>query len=110
MPEIPAFSLDVTSADGRTTVAVTGEVDLATAGALTDAVRDALASGPATVDLRDVVYLDSSGIRALNTLLRECSEHGWTMTVCSELRDPVVQILELTGMLPLLPLQDCEAR
>ncbi len=102
----PVFSLDVTSdAEGWTTVSVAGELDLATAGGLSDAVRRGFETGGVTLDLRDVTFMDSSGVRALNTALREAAEHGRELRVTEGLHPSVVQVLELTGMLGLLPLE-----
>ena len=107
VPDPPGFSMQVDAAEGRAVVAVRGELDLATAPGFTAVVREQLAAGPVLVDLRGVEFLDSAGVRALNTLLRESDEHGWSLALCSELRDPVTQILEITGMLSVLPLEDC---
>jgi anti-anti-sigma factor len=93
---------------GRTTVAVAGEVDLASAGEVADASRDALREGRVRLDLRDVTFMDSSGVRMLDALARECEREGWDLVIASEMRDSVVQILELTGMLDVLPLADEE--
>ena len=95
-------------AAGRTTVAVAGEVDLATAGEVADASRDALREGPVRLDLRDVTFMDSSGVRMLDALARDCEREGWDLLIASEMRDSVVQILELTGMVDVLPLADEE--
>lgn len=48
-------------------VAVRGEVELATAAALTEALDEAIrtSEGPFVVDLSDVAFLDSSGIACL---------------------------------------------
>jgi anti-anti-sigma factor len=102
----PDFSVVVVPgpAGGRTTVAVVGEVDLATAGVVADASRDALREGQVRLDLRDVTFMDSSGVRMLDALVRDCERQGWDLVVASEMRDSVIQILELTGMLDVLPL------
>jgi anti-sigma B factor antagonist len=58
----------VDAAPGRVAgVVVRGEVDIATAGALTDAIDAAvrLSSGPFLLDLTDVTFFDSSGLQAL---------------------------------------------
>jgi anti-anti-sigma factor len=105
-PEHPRFSIEVVDSGDRTTVAVSGELDIAVSGRFCDAVRAALAAGPVLVDLREVTFMDSTGVRALNTLLRECSENGWGMHVSSDMTDAVRQVLEMTAMMPLLPLED----
>ena len=106
-PEHPSFSIELVGVDGgRRTVVVAGELDIAVSQRFCDTVREALAGGPVLVDLSAVTFMDSTGVRALNTLLRECSENGWTMHVSSAMTEPVRQILEMTSMMPLLPLED----
>jgi anti-sigma B factor antagonist len=92
--------------DGRTTVSVAGELDLATADEFSRAVRSGLATGAVGIDLREVTFMDSAGVRALNTALRESAEHGRELRVSAEMHPSVVQVLEMTGMLGLLPVED----
>jgi len=104
----PIFSLDVTAHDdGHTTVSVAGELDLATAEEFSTAIRGALARGGAVrIDLGELSFMDSAGVRALNTALREAAEQGRELRVCEGMQPGVVQMLELTGMLGLLPVED----
>jgi anti-sigma B factor antagonist len=102
----PLFSLDVAVGDGRTTVSVAGELDLAYAEELSTAIRRGLADGPVLVDLRELAFMDSSGVRAINTALREASEAGRELRFVSEMQPGVVQVLEMTGMLGLLALEE----
>ena len=100
----PLFSLAVTAGDdGRTTVSPAGELDLSAADAFAAAVHDALVAGAVFIDLSEVTFMDSAGVRALNTALREAAQHGHELRVGAQMHDPVVQVLELTGMLGLLP-------
>jgi anti-anti-sigma factor len=104
-PDPAAFAIDVTpGADGSSTIVVTGELDLAKADEFAAVVRDALAGGSVLVDLRELMFMDSAGVRALNTALREASESGHELRVMPEMRPNVTQILELTGMMQLLRL------
>jgi anti-anti-sigma factor len=105
-PHQPQFSVRADGArDGSTVVAVAGEVDVATAGELEAFVRGRLGDeGGVLLDLRDVTFLDSSGVRALAAVARHAAEGGGDLRVRGELREPVRQVLELTGMLQILPL------
>jgi anti-sigma B factor antagonist len=106
-PDPPIFSVDVTVGDDAwTTVSVAGEVDLATAGELSRAVRSGLATGGVVIDLREVTFMDSSGVGALNTALREAAEQGRELRLAGGMRPNVLQVLEMTGMLALLPVED----
>lgn len=103
----PVFSLELaTGEDGLVTVLASGELDLAVVDTFAAAIRDAAASGAVRLDLSGLTFMDSTGVRTLNTALREASEGGHALSVSGELHPSVRQILELTGMLALLPIED----
>ena len=61
------FRVDVYDEEGRIRIAPVGELDLATAPEVDDALRAAF-EGPArivTLDLREVTFMDSSGLRVV---------------------------------------------
>ena len=99
------FRVTVTAAGGHTVVAVAGELDVAHTDELTAALREAFAHGPVRLDLGALTFMDSSGVRLLDTLLREGDIEGWTLTIAPELQPAVRRVLELTGMLALLPFE-----
>ncbi len=63
----PSFAVDVRPCRERIVVRVQGEIDLATAPRLHDAVADAVADGWShlVVDLRAVSFMDSAGVHLL---------------------------------------------
>jgi anti-sigma B factor antagonist len=62
----PVFKIEPREADGALVLALSGELDLAGAPELTEALDAAKASGrPLTVDLRELEFIDSSGLGAL---------------------------------------------
>jgi anti-sigma B factor antagonist len=74
----------VTRAGGHTVLRVAGEVDLANAGLLDTAIRDAQADGadvPLVVDLADLAYIDSAGLAALHRASRRIEEGGGSFVV-----------------------------
>ncbi len=81
-------------------VSVTGEVDLATAPQLEQALGAALAEPGVTgvrVDLSGVEFMDSAGLRVLVAALRKAEDAG----VGLELHAPherVRRIIEITGL------------
>lgn len=89
---------------GRTTVAASGQIDLATAPQLAKALAEARDDGATAVvvDLTEVDFLDSAGVRVLVHAAKEASEsgvplylhgaHGW-----------VARVLEITGIADHLP-------
>ncbi len=56
--------------DGSMRIALSGEIDLANAAAVEDEIREAMSRQPAkvSVDLTDLTYLDSAGVRILFAL------------------------------------------
>jgi anti-anti-sigma factor len=102
----PDFRLAVLATGDGTVVAAAGELDLATAPEFESTLRDRLAAGPVVLDLRELRFMDSSGVRVLDTLLREADEQGWRLTVRAGMHRSVRQVLELTGMMAALPLEE----
>jgi anti-anti-sigma factor len=98
--------LTVAGGSGERTVAAMGEIDLATADAFAAALREHLASGPVLLDMREVSFMDSSGVRALDTLLRDIEREGWSLSVRPEMQRSVRMVFEMTGMIDALPLRE----
>ena len=105
-PDPPDFRIEITRAGERTIVAVGGEIDIATAGEFQSAVREQLAQAPVLLDLRALTFMDSSGVAALDALMRDCERERWELAIDADLPDPVRRVLELTGLLSALPLQE----
>ena len=103
-PEGPEFEIVGTEDGSATTLAVHGEVDLVTAPRLQAAISEALMRGPVVVDVSQVTFMDSSGVRVLDSVLRYPAADG-RFTLRGELQEPVRQILVLTGMLGVLPFE-----
>lgn len=88
--------------DGQARLAITGEIDLATAPALLEAVAGVLHSDrqPAIVlDLAEVSFLDSSGLGALLQARAEVLAAGGRLTLASVAPGPgrVIAIAGLSG-------------
>ena len=90
--------------DGTLTVSVAGEVDLATSGMLTAAIREAVNGDHVAeliIDLGRVEFLDSTGITALIVGYRLAEKHGIGYRVTHP-RRIVKRILDITGVLDVL--------
>jgi anti-sigma B factor antagonist len=92
----PPFAMRVTG-DGR--LAVSGDLDLGSAGILTDAIRSLLQSGARRVvlDLGGVSFIDSSGLAVLMTQ-REALEAAGAALVLSGLTARTESLLRVTGL------------
>ena len=79
------------------TVAITGEIDIATC----QAMRDALATGPGPahleVDMSSVTFIDASGIGVLLAARQRAVDRGGSLTVLA----PSRAVLRVTGVLGL---------
>ncbi|MEV4639885.1 STAS domain-containing protein [Actinoplanes sp. NPDC049548] len=83
---------------------VTGEIDMATVGALETALRDAFAVPDATgvvADFAGVTFCDSSGVAALDRAYAEGVARGITFCLTG-VSGTVRRVLEITGMLDAL--------
>ena len=92
-----------TRQDGRAVYALKGELDMAGGEALVRRVTDlaAATSGPIEVDMEEVVFIDSSGVRALLRLHDAAVGSGRTMRV-RRLTPDVKRLLDLIGVTELL--------
>lgn len=94
----PRFQVVVADAGpGRIRLRVVGDVDLATADTLADALLRAVqgATGPVEVDLSDVGFLDARGVAVLVRAGAAAGTHGGVLRLLSP-RPPVRRVLELT--------------
>lgn len=99
--------LELTSRPLRvgTELRVAGEVDLASAGELVLRGQQALEGGGLVLDLEAVSFMDSSGVRALEALMRTAEETGAPLAIRPQLAPNVREVLELTGLLQVLPFE-----
>ena len=102
------FSVDVSVSGDRTVVVAAGELDLATAPRLEQAVRDpATTGGHLVLDLRGLSFMDSSGVRVLITTHGAVEEAGGRLSLVVRDGDgPVSQVLRISGLLPVFELLD----
>lgn len=92
------FRATVVARRPETVVHLEGDLDLASAGELVAVVQEELRSGAShlAIDLRDLAFIDSSGLGAIVRLQEEASGHGAGLVV----RNPSVlatRAFEITG-------------
>jgi anti-sigma B factor antagonist len=90
-----------------TTVALTGEVDVATVGQVRSALAEAIAAGPRSVvvDLSALSFIDSTGLGALIFGFQRARDAGITFRLARP-TSGVRQILVVSGVLEVVELED----
>ncbi len=93
------FGVEITpDDDGKRTVALSGEIDLASAPAVWDALEPALEDATrVVVDLSDVRFIDSTGLSVLVRAHRRLSHNGGTLVVRSP-SEMAGRVLRVTGL------------
>ncbi len=93
------FEVALRTAEDVDTFVLTGELDIATADQLTDALNGA--SGESArdrvIDLSGVTFMDSTGLRVLISANRAAAEAGYSLTIVTG-ESPAKRVLELTRM------------
>jgi anti-anti-sigma factor len=87
---------------------ISGEIDLANASRMRDEVL-ALVVGQVAqliVDVTDVSYLDSSGVKALFQLARDLRQRDQTLLVTVPVGSPIRRVLKITGLHEVAPMCD----
>lgn len=102
-----AMELDIRAEqDGSVcTVALSGEVDVYTAPALKEKLVSLIEGGCVNlvIDLRNVAFIDSSGLGVLVSALRRARERdGSVRIVCT--RDSILKIFRITGLDKVFPI------
>lgn len=93
------FEVEIHQASGGATVAVSGEIDLSVIEDLEGRLAPILAESPdpLVIDLREVTFVDSSGLRFL-LKLNEGAQADARRFVLVAAGDPVVRVLQLAGV------------
>ena len=93
------LGLDVTERNGKSILAVKGEVDVYTAPRLRERLVDLVSQGKhqVVVDLEGVDFLDSTGLGVLVGGLKRLRSHDGDLTlVCTQPR--ILKVFEITGL------------
>ena len=95
----PKLEVTSRSEDGLGEIAVVGELDLATVSQLESAFAQLFAEGPAAVliDLSELQFMDSTGIKTLLQLERRCGEGGVKFGL-TEGSEPINRLFSLTQL------------
>jgi len=95
----PEFTCVIRREPGRVVVSVVGEVDIATAPMLQEALRDATMrhTNCIVADFADVRFIDSSGVQALLAAQQVAADIGISLVVHSA-RPNVALVFEVLGL------------
>lgn len=101
--------------DGRAgtslTVSITGELDMSTVQALSEHIDKQLSTGVTdlTLDLREMAFMDSTGLRLLIELNNRALQQAWRLTLRSPQHESAALVLRATGADTNLPfVQDAD--
>jgi anti-anti-sigma factor len=101
------FSVSATERSGRVVVLVRGELDLATAPELEKVVSDSLDAGDeVAVDLRELEFMDSTGLRVLVSAHARAGGGKRFVVVRPPAGGPIAKILAIAGVESELDLVD----
>ena len=97
------FKVHSEARDGAVVVVASGEIDLATSPQLRDALTapDAQAS-TVVLDLRQVTFIDSSGLGVIVGQQKRSQEDGHQFVVAVDRASAVQRILDLSGLIKIL--------
>ena len=107
--DVPSFELGIDTSDERVTFVPRGELDLATTPELEEKVLAALQEGSLGVvlDLRELTFMDSTGVRTLVAAHQTSERTGHALTIVRPPRDSAVsRVIEISGIDEALGLVD----
>lgn len=107
--EHPYLTIEVTSTPDAHTIVLTGEVDLLGTPQIEAALKNAYAANAEliVIDLRNLTFIDSSGLHALATAHELSRARGQELRILPGPAN-VQRLFELTGMSEVLPF--CDAK
>ena len=98
------FDLIAAPEPGRIRLTLRGELDLGSAGRLERALREH--AGPVLLDLRELTFMDSTGVRVLLEASEVAAREGRALGVVPPAGGDARLIIEETGIATLLPLEE----
>jgi anti-anti-sigma factor len=107
----PGFEVQASLSDGRHTLVLSGELDLAVAAGLEATIRGLCGEDGSSIalDLSQLTFMDSTGLRAVLRAQELCAEHGYDFLVTAG-SGQVRRLLEVTGTIDVLHVADATPR
>ena len=100
----PGFSVERSEREGTTVLALHGELDISTTDELARAASGIAPGTELVIDLTDLEFMDSAGLRALMNLDLRAREEGWTVSLTSP-QPAVLRLLKLSGFEDRIPIR-----
>ncbi|MGN6868921.1 MAG: anti-sigma factor antagonist [Solirubrobacteraceae bacterium] len=99
MATLPNFRIETSSTESGATIKLAGELDSATCAELVARFEQLIGDDPGKVivDLDELTFLDSAGLRAIIVIERTAVERDIELTIRTP-TGPVADLLELTGI------------
>jgi anti-sigma B factor antagonist len=100
----PRLDVQGSVSAGRHTFVLTGELDIGSARGLEETIRQVCGTGTKgiKVDLRNLAFIDSSGLSALINAGRLCEKHGHEFLLVPGPAN-IQRIFEISGLIEALP-------
>ena len=104
------LTLERSGTPSNPVVVVRGEIDVATSPVLRSELASVLASEPddVTLDLRDVTFVDSSGLGVMVGALKRLREGGGERFAIVDPQDAVRKVFDITGLSSLFQIEVTE--
>jgi anti-sigma B factor antagonist len=96
----PRFDIQTSESDGTLVLHLVGELDLVSEPVLSAELAKA-AGRPVRIELEELAFMDSTGLRILLGSAREIEQ----LSLAGPLQAPVQRLLELTQTLTILPFE-----
>jgi anti-sigma B factor antagonist len=101
------FKITRTTTPAGMTLAIVGELDLSTVPVLAESVgRLGSSVERLTLDLSELSFMDSTGLRLLIELEQKAAQQGWILAMVRPRHEAAVTVLRVTGADAALPFED----
>jgi anti-anti-sigma factor len=108
VPSVGQLLISRSREESRYTLALQGELDLVTAPELEDTIAELCLNHPGEiiVDMRQVAFMDSSGLRTVLASMDMCRLHGCEFMLVPG--NASRRLFEITGVIGDLPLREAD--
>ncbi|HWF25504.1 MAG TPA: STAS domain-containing protein [Solirubrobacteraceae bacterium] len=100
------FTITQRATEAGVTLKITGELDLSTGPVLSESVERLRPGKALTVDLSELIFMDSTGLRVLIELDQRATREHWKLALIRPKYDTADAVLKATGADTALPFED----